>query len=161
MSIPKRITEYLDAQGVAYDWLPHPLAYSSQEVAHSLHVSGKHLAKTVLLNADGKIIMGVLPASHRLSLPDLKLALNAAQLEMVPESELTKLFPDCEFGALPPFGNLYGLDVWMDKSLAEAEDFIFTAGSHRDAVRIKSEDYLRLMHPHLAWFSSLGATRAA
>lgn len=119
MSIPRRIRDYLDSQNAAYEWLPHPQAFTGQEVAHSLHVSGKRLAKTVILNADGRLVMAVLPASHRLVLPELKAAIEVRHLEMLPESELAKLFPDCDLGAIPPFGNLYAMEVWVDRVVAE------------------------------------------
>ena len=161
MSIPRRVREYLDSQGVAYEWLPHPQAYTAQEVAHSLHVSGKRLAKTVVVNADGRLVMAVLPASHRLVMPEFKAALEVKHLEMLPESELSKLLPDCALGAIPPFGNLYGMDVWVDRAVAESEDIVFTAGTHVDAVRMRYSDYAALAQPKLGRFSEIWASKAA
>lgn len=161
MSIPRRIREYLDSQNVDYQWLPHPEAFTAQEVAHSLHVSGKRLAKTVVLDADGQVIMAVLPASHRLSLLDLKGALEVTNLELLPEGELAVLFPDCDLGAIPPFGNLYGMDTWVDRAVAEAEHIIFTAGTHWDAVEMKYANYARLAKPRLSRFSAIWLPKAA
>ena len=161
MSIPRRIREYLDSQNVDYQWLPHPEAFTAQEVAHSLHVSGKRLAKTVVLDADGQVIMAVLPASHRLSLLDLKGALEVRNLELLPEGELAVLFPDCDLGAIPPFGNLYGMDTWVDRAVAEAEHIIFTAGTHWDAVEMKYANYARLAKPRLSRFSAIWLPKAA
>ena len=161
MSIPRRIREYLDSQNVDYEWLPHPEAFTAQEVAHSLHVSGKRLAKTVVLDADGQVIMAVLPASHRLSLLDLKAALEVRNLELLPEGELAVLFPDCDLGAIPPFGNLYGMDTWVDRAVAEAEHIIFTAGTHWDAVEMKYANYARLAKPRLSRFSAIWLPKAA
>ena len=161
MSIPRRIREYLDSQNVDYEWLPHPEAFTAQEVAHSLHVSGKRLAKTVVLDADGQVIMAVLPASHRLSLLDLKGALEVSNLELLPEGELAVLFPDCDLGAIPPFGNLYGMDTWVDRAVAEAEHIIFTAGTHWDAVEMKYAHYARLAKPRLSRFSAIWLPKAA
>jgi Ala-tRNA(Pro) deacylase len=161
MSIPQRIHEYLDSQNASFEWLPHPQAFTAQEVAHSLHVSGKRLAKTVMLDADGRLVMAVIPASHRLHLPDLKAALEVKRLEMLPESELAKLFPDCDLGAIPPFGNLYGMEVWVDRAVADAEDIVFTAGTHVDAVRMKYSDYAALAKPLVGRFSELWASKAA
>ena len=161
MSIPGRIREYLDEHKVPYEWLPHPPAYTAQEVAHSLHVSGKRLAKTVILDADGRLVMAVLPASHRLEVAKLKEALNAKRLEMLPESDLAELFPDCDLGAIPPFGNLYGMDVWLDRSLAESDEIVFTAGTHHDAVRVKYADYSALVKPFLRRFSEIVKSVAA
>ena len=161
MSIPRRIRDYLDSQKAPYEWLPHPQAFTAQEVAHSLHVSGKRLAKTVILDADGRLVMAVLPASHRLIMPELKAALEVRRLEMLPESELAKIFPDCDLGAIPPFGNLYGIEVWVDRTVEESGELVFTAGTHVDAVRMKYSDYAELVKPHVGRFSELWASKAA
>jgi len=161
MSIPRRIRDYLDSQKAPYEWLPHPQAFTAQEVAHSLHVSGKRLAKTVILNADGRLVMAVLPASHRLIMPELKAALEVRRLEMLPESELAKIFPDCDLGAIPPFGNLYGIEMWVDRTVEESGELVFTAGTHVDAVRMKYSDYAELVKPHVGRFSELWASKAA
>jgi len=161
MSIPRRIRDYLDSQKAPYEWLPHPQAFTAQEVAHSLHVSGKHLAKTVVLDADGRLVMAVLPASHRLIMPELKAALEVRSHEMLPESELAKIFPDCDLGAIPPFGNLYGIEVWVDRTVEESGELVFTAGTHVDAVRMKYSDYAELVKPHVSRFSELWASKAA
>jgi Ala-tRNA(Pro) deacylase len=161
MSIPRRIRDYLDSQKVPYEWLPHPQAFTAQEVAHSLHVSGKRLAKVVVLDADGRLVMAVLPASHRLSLPELKAEVSVQRLEMLPESELVKIFPDCDLGAIPPFGNLYGIDVYVDRAVVEAGEIVFTAGTHVDAARMEYSDYAALVQPHEGRFSELWAPKAA
>ncbi len=161
MSIPRQIREYLESNNVTFEWLPHPEAFSAQEVAHSLHVSGKRLAKTVVLDADGRLVMAVLPASHRLNLHELKAPLGAKRLEMLPESELAKLFPDCDLGAIPPLGALYGIDVWVDRALAESDEIIFTAGTHADAVRIAYSDFVGLAKPRVGQFAEVWASRAA
>jgi hypothetical protein len=98
-------------------------------------VAGKHFAKAVVLQADGRALMAVLPASHRLNLHELKAEIAAKHLEMLAEDELTKLCPDCELGAFPPFGGLYGVDTLVDRSLAQSEEIVFNTGSHTDAVR--------------------------
>ena len=161
MSIPQRIRCYLDSEQVDYEWLPHPQAFTAQEVAHSLHVSGKRLAKTVLLEADGRLVMAVLPASHRLSLPELKAGLGVRRLALLPEGELAKLFPDCELGAVLPFGNLYGIDVQVDRAVAECEEIFFVAGTHWDAVRMKYADYAALVKPRVSQFSEVWMPKAA
>lgn len=161
MSIPNRIQEFLEAQGVEYEWLPHPEAFSGQEVAHSLHISGKRLAKTVVLDSDGCLMMAVLPAASKLDLKKLRDTVGSKRLEMLPESELTALFPDCEVGAIPPLGNLYGMEVWLDRSLAEREEFVFTVGTHRDAVLMPYVDFRNLVKPHLGNFSQFWQSAAA
>lgn len=161
MSIPQRIREYLDSQGVAYESLPHPEAYSGQEVAHSLHLSGKKLAKTVVLDADGRAVMAVLPASNRLNLTQFRELVRARHVALLPESELARLFPDCELGAVPPLAHLYGMEVWVDAALAAAPEIVFTAGTHVDAVRMKYEDFERLGPAHIGRFSEPWGERAA
>jgi Ala-tRNA(Pro) deacylase len=155
MSISRRIREFLDENDIQYEWLPHPQAYTSQEVAHSLHISGKRLAKTVLVDADGCLIMAVLPASRRLSLSKLQDGLQAKRIEMLAESELAELFPDCDLGAIPPFGNLYGMDVWVDGSVAESDELVFTAGTHRDAIRMRYSDFASLVNPRVGQFAEM------
>ena len=161
MSIPQRIREYLDSKNVPYEWLPHPQAFTAQEVAHSLHISGKRLAKTVIVNADGRMIMAVLPASHRLVMPELKASLEARHLEMLPEGELAKVFPECDLGAIPPFGNLYGIDVWVDRTIADQGEIVFNAGTHVDAVRMRYHDYAGLAKPRVGRFSEMWGAAAA
>jgi len=161
MSIPRRIREYLDTQNVPYEWLPHPQAFTAQEVAHSLHISGKRLAKTVVVRADERLVMAVLPASHRLIMPQLRASLEARHVEMLPEGELAKVFPECDLGAIPPFGNLYGLDVWVDRAIADQGEIVFTAGTHVDAVRMKYEDFAGLTKPRVARFSEVWGSAAA
>ena len=155
MSISQRIRDYLDSQQVKYEWLHHTLAFPAQEVAHTLHISGKHFAKAVVLQADGRPVMAVLPASHRLNFQELKVELDAKHVEMLPEAELTKLCPDCELGAFPPFGGLYGVDTLVDRSLAQSEEIVFNAGSHTDAVRMKYGDYAGLAKPRVGNFGEL------
>ncbi len=161
MSISRRIREYLDINDVQYEWLPHPQAYTAQEVAHSLHLSGKRLAKTVVVDADGTQVMAVLPASLRLSMTRLREAMQAERVEMMVESELAKLFPDCDMGAIPPFGNLYGMNVWIDKSLVESEEIVFTAGTHRDAIRMRYSDFSALVCPQVCNIAEMVAAAAA
>ena len=155
MSVSQRLRDYLDSQHVKYEWLHHALAFPAQEVAHTLHVAGKHFAKAVVLQADGRALMAVLPASHRLNLRELKAEIAAKQVEMLPEDELTKLCPDCELGAFPPFGGLYGVDTLVDRSLAQSEEIVFNAGSHTDAVRMKYADYANVAKPRVASFGEL------
>jgi Ala-tRNA(Pro) deacylase len=157
MSVSQRILEHLDSQKLSYELVPHAQAFASQEVAQTLHVSGKRFAKAVVLDADGRLLMAVLPASHRLDLHRLKEELNVKKLEMVPEGELAKFCPDCELGAFPPFGHLYGMDVWVDRSLGQSEEIMFNAGSHTEAIRMKYSDFAKLATPHVARFADLAA----
>jgi Ala-tRNA(Pro) deacylase len=155
MSVSQRVRDYLDSQNVSYECVPHAQAFAAQEVAQTLHVSGKRFAKVVVLDADGRLLMAVLPASHRLHLHELKERLNVKHLEMVPEGELVKFCPDCELGALPPFGHLYGMDVWVDRALVASEEIMFNAGSHTEAIRMKYSDFAKLVTPQIARFAEL------
>lgn len=161
MSISRRIGEYLDTQKVGYEVIHHPQAFTAQEVAHTIHISGKRLAKAVVLKGDEKLVMAVVPASHRLNVRELQAASGAKHLQMMDESDLTKIFPDCELGAIPPFGNLYGMDTWVDRAVSESEEIIFCAGTHKDCLRMKYADYASLTKPQVSTFSELWATRAA
>ena len=161
MSIGQRVRDFLDSHHVNYTALPHPQAFPAQKVAEELHVSGKQFAKAVILHADAHLLMAVLPASHRLNLHKLKESLEAKHLEIVPESELAEFCSDSELGAFPPFGNLYGMETWVDRSLGKSEDIVFNAGTHEDAVRMKYADYLRLAMPQVATFSEVGRPRQA
>ena len=161
MAIPQRIRDYLDSQNVSYETLHHPQAFTAQEVAHSLHVSGKKCEKVVVARRDSKPVLVVMPASHRLNFQELKATLKANQLEMLVENELVGLFPDCDLGAVPPFGNLYGIDVWVDRAVASAEKVIFCAGTHEDCIRMRYSDFAKLTRPFLGHFSELGTAQAA
>lgn len=161
MSIPRRIHEYLHSQDVPFEWLHHPQAFTAQEVAHSLHLSGKRLAKTVIVSADGRTVMAVLPASHRLDLKEFRSVLEARRVELVAEEELAKAFPDCELGAIPPLGNLYGIDVWVEKSVSEAEHIVFTAGTHADCIRMTYRDFASLVNPREGRFGAMWTAEAA
>jgi Ala-tRNA(Pro) deacylase len=155
MSMSLRIRDYLDSNKVSYQPLAHPQAFEASNVAHTLHVSEAQFAKAVILEADGHRVMAVLPASQRLNIHQLKEALGVKHLEMASESELTTLCADCDMGAFPPFGQLYGMEVWVDRNLARSEEIVFNAGTHTDALRMKYSDYARLASPHSAKFAEV------
>jgi Ala-tRNA(Pro) deacylase len=161
MAIPQRIRDFLESQDVPYEALHHSQAFTSQEVAHSLHISGKVCVKAVVAERDGEKVVVVIPASHRLNFQKLKSTLRADQLELLVESELVGLFPDCDLGAVPPFGNLYGIDVWVDRAVACAEKIVFCAGSHEDCIRMRYSDFAKLARPLVGQFSELGTPLAA
>jgi len=161
MAIPQRIRDYLDSQNVPYETLHHSQVFTAQEVAHSLHISGKKFVKTVAARGDSKPVLAVMPASHRLNFQELKSVLKANRLEMLVERELVELFPDCDLGAVPPFGNLYGLDVWVDRAVASAENVLFCAGTHEDCIRMRYSDFAKLTRPFLGHFSEIETERAA
>jgi Ala-tRNA(Pro) deacylase len=145
-----KLTNYLQDQGVSFSTHEHPPAYTAQEVAAQEHVSGKMLAKTVVVRADEGYAMCVLPANRKLDLDKAAAAMNTQAVRLADESELAKLFDDVEVGAEPPFGNLYDMPTWVDKHLTEDEEIMCQAGSHRQAVRLKYADYARLVEPETA-----------
>jgi len=161
MAVPQRIRDYLDSQYVPYETLHHSQAFTAQEVAHSLHVSGKKCVKAVVASGDNKLVIVVMPASHRLNFQELKAALKANQLEMLVERELVDLFPDCDLGAVPPLGNLYGIEVWVDRAVANAEKILFCAGTHEDCIRMRYSDFAKVTRPYLGHFSEVGMAQAA
>ena len=145
-----RLKEYLDSNGVAYTTIPHRPAYTAMEVAQSAHVPGREMAKTVILEVDGHLAMAVLPANKHVSLERLGRELGAHHVGLAKEVEFRKDFPDCEVGAMPPFGNLFRMEVLVDPKLAEDEEIAFNAGSHAEVVRMAYKDFERLVHPRMA-----------
>jgi Ala-tRNA(Pro) deacylase len=152
MSLP-RLEEFLHSNHVPYDTMRHPHAFTAQATAASANISGKEMAKTVMVRLDGKLAMAVLPASEWLSLANLRDCAGASEAAIVTESEFKDRFPECEVGAMPPFGNLYGMDVYAADSLAEDEHIAFNAGSHRELMRMDWRDFERLVHPRVAHLS--------
>lgn len=149
MSIAKRLKEYLEESRVPYTHCTHRLAYTAQEVAAAQHVPGREMAKTIVLQADSQFIMVILPAVMKINLKALRDELPFKHLQLATEREFAQLFPDAEIGAMVPFGNLYNLPVYVDKSLARDEEIVFNAGTHVDTIRIKYRDFERLVHPAL------------
>ena len=132
----------------------HERVYTSQEIAAAMHVPGKELAKVVMVKADGRMVMLVLPASYRVDTKKLKKILKCKKLGISKEKEFEELFSDCEVGAMPPFGNLYHLEVWVDQVITEDEFIVFQAGSHVETLKIKYSDYVRLVNPKVGDFSA-------
>jgi len=153
MTISKRLKDYLEKNQVSYQAGYHQEVYTAQEIAAVQRVPGKEMAKVVMVKADGKMVMLVLPASYQVDMKKLKAALQCKKVGMAKEKEFEELFPDCEIGAMPPFGNLYNLDVWVDKVLTEDASIVFQAGSHVETLRIKYSDYVRLVNPKVGDFS--------
>jgi Ala-tRNA(Pro) deacylase len=154
MTVLKRLKEYLEKNQVSFEVGYHQRVYTAQEIAAAEHVPGKELAKVVMVKADGKMVMLVLPASFRVDMGKLKGILKCKKVEKAKEEKFQDLFADCEVGAMPPFGNLYNLDVWVDQVLTEDEDIVFNAGSHVETLKIKYSDYARLVNPKVGQFSA-------
>ena len=153
MTILKKLKDTLEKNGLAYEVGFHPEVFTAQEIAAAQHIPGKEMAKVVIAKADGKMLMLVLPASYQIDMKKLKKALKAKKIGIAKEKQFEELFPDCEVGAMPPFGNLYNLDVWVDQVLTEDASIVFQAGNHTETVRIKYSDYARLVNPKVGDFS--------
>jgi Ala-tRNA(Pro) deacylase len=147
------VIDYLKHNNVQYEVIEHAPAFSAHEVAVVSHVPEKDLAKTLIVNADGKFYMVVMPADHRLDDHLLQGMLKSKHVQLASEEDLQQIFPDCEVGAMPPFGNLYALPVYADKSLADDNVIVFNACSHTRSIRLKMYDFLRLVKPVVAEFS--------
>jgi Ala-tRNA(Pro) deacylase len=143
----RKLKEYLDRYHTKYVGISHSPAYTAQEIAASAHIPGKEMAKTVVVKLDGEMALAVLPASSRLDLVLLREASGARQVELASEAEFKDLFPDCEIGAMPPFGNLYGLPVYVAQRLTEDKEIVFNAGTHRELIRMTYSDFDRLVQP--------------
>ena len=153
MECIRRLEAYLRGRGIPYQLQHHPAAYSAQHVAQSEHVPGRLVAKVVVVLADGKLAMLVLPAPYRADLDRVAALLGAQDVRLAEEREFADTFPDCEVGAEPPFGHLYGLPVYVDGSLAEDETIVFRAGTHTDTVSLRYSDYAALASPTVGEFA--------
>jgi Ala-tRNA(Pro) deacylase len=150
----KKLKEYLDTNHVKYVSIIHSKAYTAQEVAASAHVSGKIMAKTVIVELDGKMAMAVLPANRKIVLQDLREITGSDQVKFASEEQFKERFPDCETGAMPPFGKLYGMEVYVADSLSQNEEIAFNAGSHIEVIRLSYKDFERLAQPKVMSFTN-------
>lgn len=151
--IPQNIRNYLGSQNVAFELIAHPRAVSAQKLAQSLHVSGYTVVKSVIVKADGQRYIAVLPAAESVDPMLLGQVLGVPHVELCGEEQLQTLFSDCELGAEPPFGRLYGLPVVMDASLLQRDELLMRAGSHSEALKLKRKDFLRLEQPKVGAFA--------
>ena len=143
----EKLKQFLDEKGVKYVTVSHSKAYTAQEVAASAHIPGKEVAKTVMVKINGDMAMAVLPASYTVDFDQLKRATGSSAVELATEDEFKSLFPDCEVGAMPPFGSLYGMQTFMATSLSEDEEIAFNAGSHTELIKMPFSTYVRLEDP--------------
>lgn len=149
-----RLKDLLDSNKIKYTTISHSPAYTAQQVAASAHIPGRELAKTVVIKLDGKMAMAVLPASYKIDFAQLKKAAKAKKAELASEQEFKDMFPECEVGAMPPFGNLYGMDVFVAESLTDDEEIAFNACSHKELIRMTFKDYEKLAKPKVIKFAS-------
>ncbi len=154
MSCKERLEVYLRENGAGYQVQEHPPAYTSQEVAAAERVPGRMFGKVVMVMADGNLTMMVLSAPQEIDLLKAAYALGASEVRLATEEEFASRFPDCEVGAMPPFGNLYDIPVYADPALAEDETIVFEAGTHTEAMSVKYADFERLVRPNIFEFAS-------
>lgn len=147
-----KLKTFLETNNIKYNTLNHSQAFTMQEIAESAHISGKELAKTVMIKIDGTMAMAVLPASSSIDFDRLKKATGGRRVELAREEEFENLFPECETGAMPPFGNLYGMEVFVDERLSEDEEIAFNAGSHTELIKLAYRDFEKMVHPRKAQF---------
>jgi Ala-tRNA(Pro) deacylase len=150
----KKLKQFLDENQVKYVCVTHSKAYTAQEVAESAHVPGRALAKVVIVELDGIMAMAVLPANRKVVLQDLRDVTGSEQARFASEAKFQSRFPDCEIGAMPPFGNLYGMEVFVAESLAGNPEIAFNAGSHEEIIKLNYADFERLVKPNVMSFTT-------
>jgi Ala-tRNA(Pro) deacylase len=150
----KRLKEFLDENDVKFVSISHSQAFTAQEIAAAAHIPGKELAKTVMVKLDGELAMAVLPGPDHLSVSHLKKVTGASDVEVASEEDFADRFPGCELGAMPPFGNLWDLDVFVDQRLREDEEIAFNAGSHTELLKVSYSDFERLVNPVVGLLSN-------
>lgn len=150
----RKLKKFLDDNKVKYVRISHSPAYTAQEIAASAHVPGRDMAKVVMVKLDGRMAMVVLPASRHVEFPLLRAATGAREAELASEGEFRDLFPECELGAMPPFGNLYDMAVYVTASLMTEEEISFNAGSHTELIRMPTSEFNRLVKPEVMRFSA-------
>ena len=148
-----RVTEFLDKSAVPYEVKEHPAVFTAQQMAAIEHEPGQYVAKPVIVKADGEYLMCVLSACYKIDLGALKDQIGARSVELAEEKEIGEIFPDCELGAEPPFGNLYDLPTVMDEALETDDHITFQAGTHEKAIRMSMDDYRKLVKPKVLGFS--------
>ena len=158
----QRVADYLDSRGVKFTTMTHSRTFTAQRTAASADIPGREMAKTVMVRIDGTMAMAVLPAPYQVDFHLLKKRTGAKVAVLAAEDEFAHIFPDCEVGAMPPFGNLYGMDVFVDKHLTEDENIVFHSGSLTELMKLSYTDYASLVNPIVADISiPLGRTRHA
>ena len=146
----KKLTEFLDKNKVKYVRISHSPSYTAQEIAAKQHFSGNEMAKVVMLAVDDNLVMGVVRGNDKISLNEVRESLGARHVRLATEDEFIARFPECEIGAMPPFGNLFGVKVYVDPALAKDESIYFNAGNHVQTVHMKYRDFETLVKPEIA-----------
>jgi Ala-tRNA(Pro) deacylase len=152
MPFSERLRSFLESRHAEYALTKHPSAFTAREVAAAEHLPLKEVAKTVVLFGDGTYHMIVIPANKLVDLAEVRPILGLGQMRLAKEEELGLLFPDCELGAMPPLGALYGFEVYLDAGLAGEETIAFNAGNHREVIHMKTSEFRRLTLPVIVSF---------
>jgi len=143
----RKLQEFLDSQVVKYLKIAHSPAYTAREVAQSLHIKGHKVAKTIIVFIEGKMAMAVMPANRSIDFDHFQKEIGAQEIKLASEGQFKDMFPDCEVGAMPPFGNLYGMQVSMNQHLTEDKEIFFNACTHSELIRMSYQDFERLVKP--------------
>ena len=149
----EKLKKFLNSNNIKYVVISHSTAYTAQEIAASSHIPGKGMVKTVMVKIEGKMTMAVLPSSYKVDFDLLKEAVGADNIELADEYEFKDMFPGCDVGAMPPFGNLYGIDVYVEEKLVGQEEIAFNAGSHTELIKLAYKDFERLVKPKVLKFN--------
>jgi len=160
MGVLSKLQAFLNENQVAYRHTSHPTAYTAREVAAAEHIPASEIAKTVVFLSENGYAMAVLCADSVVDLEQLRLSLGLTRLRLATEAELGELFPQCELGAMPPFGNLYNLPVYVDSRLSTQQEIVFNAGTHRDVVHMPFRDFERLVNPAILPFARHAAAKS-
>ena len=153
MAIVQKLKELLDGERVKYEHVIHPEVFTMPEVAAVEHEKGQHVIKTVVLKADGQLVLAAVPAALKVDQKALAKLMKAKEVVVAEEHEFANAFPDCEVGAMPPFGGLYGVPLYLDKRLTECDEVVFNAGTHTDTVKMSLADFERLANPEIGDFA--------
>ena len=161
MPISKKLKDLFDAAKVSYEVYNHPLAYTAQEIAQRQHFSGNDMAKVVILKVDDQLVMAVVTGNQKVHLPTVRASLSANDVRLATEEEFVGRFPGCDIGAMPPFGNLFGMPTYVDPRVTEDEEIYFNAGNHVQAVRLSYKDYAQLASPRVVSLTEKKHRKAA
>ena len=161
MPVMRKLRELFDEAKVSYEVYNHPLAFTAQEIAERQHFSGDQMAKVVMLDVDGNLVMGVVTGSQKVNLNTVRASLGAHEVRLAREDEFISKFPDCEIGAMPPFGNLFGIPVYVDPAVEKDESIYFNAGNHVQTVRLRYKDFEKLVKPRVIRLVAEKKKRAA
>lgn len=148
----EKLREYLKKNNISFEVIRHPVAYSSSQTAHIAHVHGYEMAKPVMVKVNGKLIMVVMTANQKVNLSLLKALYGTQDVVLASENDFAATFSDCEMGAMPPFGNLYGIDEIISDELTKDEEIVFNGGTHSELIKMKYRDFEHLIHPRIVNF---------